>query len=266
MLASVFWPDCTREASLKALRNTLWRLRQMLHTVGVPEEQYLAAGEDRVAFDATSQYWLDIEAFEQGIQQTKKQPGTLLSAEQADQLEKAVSLYSGDLLEGVYQDWCLVERERLRTLYLNTLSALMSYHEAHANYERGLAHGEAMLLKDNTREVVHRKMMRLYWLSGNRSAALAQYHRCVHILGDELGVAPMAQTQSLYEAMCHDRVPQSGAAGPATPPVSDNGHTVESSCTLVQDIIQRVQRLQAVLSETTGELERLQRLLVDINS
>ena len=147
-LAAVFWPDCTREASLKALRNTLWRLRQLLHSVGVPEERYLATDEDRISFKETDHYWLDIEAFEQGVQQTKQQPGTMLSAEQADELEKAVSLYNGDLLESVYQDWCLVERERLRTLYLNALSTLMSYHEAHANYEQGLVHGEALLIKD----------------------------------------------------------------------------------------------------------------------
>ncbi len=42
----------------------------------------------------------------------------------------AVLLYKGDLLEGYYQGWCLLERERLQNMHLNTLDKLMVFCQA----------------------------------------------------------------------------------------------------------------------------------------
>ena len=43
--------------------------------------------------------------------------------------------------------------------------------------------------------------MRVLALSGQRTAALAQFTRCRAILADELGVDPDAETLALYEAI-----------------------------------------------------------------
>ena len=49
------------------------------------------------------------------------------------------------------------------------------------------------------RESAHRQWMRALALSGQRSAALAQYEACRRILAEELGVEPEAETTALYE-------------------------------------------------------------------
>ena len=56
-----------------------------------------------------------------------------------------------------------------------------------------------MLELDVWREEVHRELMRLLVLSGQRSAALMQYERCRRILDEELSVQPAAETRQLYE-------------------------------------------------------------------
>ncbi|HER26565.1 MAG TPA: hypothetical protein ENI69_05610, partial [Rhodospirillales bacterium] len=44
----------------------------------------------------------------------------------------------------------------------------------------------------------HRTLMEYLILLGRADWALAQYHRCYRLLGDELGVEPMRETQRLY--------------------------------------------------------------------
>ena len=50
--------------------------------------------------------------------------------------------------------------------------------------------------------------MRLYAWAGQRNAALHQYRECVRILEQELGVAPLAETTELYEAIKGNRLLQ----------------------------------------------------------
>jgi DNA-binding SARP family transcriptional activator len=47
-------------------------------------------------------------------------------------------------------------------------------------------------------------MMRLYFMSGDRTQALHQYQRCAAALQEELGVEPSARTVQLYEQIQSD--------------------------------------------------------------
>ena len=61
---------------------------------------------------------------------------------------------------------------------------------------------------DPLREEAHRQVMRLCAWSDQRNAALHQYRECVRILEQELGVAPLAETTELYEAIKSNRLQQ----------------------------------------------------------
>ena len=203
-LAAVFWSEYPTAISRKYLRDALWRLRQNLQAVGALYDAYLRVDDVSVSFDNSAAYWLDIEEFERTVKRFEDLRGGDLSADASAQLEHAVDLYVGELLEGAYQDWCIRDRERLNMLYVNALGKLIAYHEANGSYERGITFGERILQHDITRERVHRQLMRLHWLCGNRSAALAQYKRCVQVMREMLDVAPMEETRLLYEQMLHD--------------------------------------------------------------
>ena len=88
-----------------------------------------------------SELWLDVAVFEHAFNATQGVPGNQLTKNSAALLTEAVDLYSGDLLNGWYQDWCLFERERLQNMYLCMLNKLMYYCEANANYEAGQEYG-----------------------------------------------------------------------------------------------------------------------------
>jgi DNA-binding SARP family transcriptional activator len=100
----------------------------------------------------------------------------------------------------------LYERERLRTIYLIMLGKLMAYCEEYQEYESGLTYGHHILCCEPAHERTHRKMMRLYYLSGDRTAALRQYQRCVTTLRRELDVAPTHSTTKLYDQIKLDRL------------------------------------------------------------
>ena len=57
-----------------------------------------------------------------------------LKSEQVAELEAAVKLYTGDLLEGLYTDWCLLERERFRLLYPDGLPISAGEHRTEVEY------------------------------------------------------------------------------------------------------------------------------------
>jgi DNA-binding SARP family transcriptional activator len=142
---------------------------------------------------------------------------------------------------------------------------LMSFHESNGTYERGLSFGQRILACDSTREAVHRQMMRLYGLMGNRNAALAQYKRCSQILRDTLQVAPMEETTRLCQQIVNGRflpgVPLSGQGVGAA--VDRDARHMQA---LVGQALDGLQRLQAALDEAGTELRRVSRLIDEVQN
>lgn len=202
VLAGLFWGDHSEERARSCLSTALWRLRRVLEPPGTPQGTYLAttpSGE--VGFNGDSDYWLDVAVFEQPAGRAVKQHAADLTTAEVQELKRALKLYTGELLEGFYDEWVLRERERMRLMYLNSLASLMQYYQQHGAYEEGLACGQQILDQDPLREEVHREMIRLYLASGQRTLALRQYEACRQILTAELGIPPMEETQALYAQM-----------------------------------------------------------------
>jgi DNA-binding SARP family transcriptional activator len=204
---------------------------------------------------------LDIQVFEKAVSGCQDIPGQELTAEQAASLEEAADLYVGDLLEGIYEDWCLYDRERLRLLHMNTLGKLVACHEHHGAYERGLAYGKQILTCDPTREKVHRQMMRLYWLLGDRNEALTQYKCCAQILREELDIPPMEETRLLYKQMVRNQFDPASWPPHQTPLSSEQSDREDAVLLLAKHALQRLHRLQAMTDETSAELHQLERLI-----
>jgi len=198
LLAGLLWGDYSEERAQAALRTTLWRLRQILEPEGTPRGTYLTGQARDVAFNCTSKYWLDIEIFENQITGLLECPVSAMYDDDALMLEETLAIYTADLLEGFYEDWIINERERLHHLYLNGLQHLMMYHRHHNQAEKGLECGRKILQLDPLQEAVHREMMLLYAVSGERALAIRQYEICRTALISELKIQPMDETQRLY--------------------------------------------------------------------
>jgi predicted ATPase len=121
-------------------------------------------------------------------------------------LEEAVSLYQGNFLEGfsianspAFEEWSLLQRERLRRLMIEALDRLINFYEKRRTYETALQHAWRQVALEPWREEAHTAVMRLLVACGRRSEALAQYETCRRILAEELNVVPLLTTTRLYE-------------------------------------------------------------------
>jgi DNA-binding SARP family transcriptional activator len=271
-LASVFWGGYPTSIARKHLRDTLWRIRQTLHTAGAQPDKYLSIRDNYISFNWESSYWLDVEAFENAINSRMNFTGKELSAEQAAQLEETSKLYTGDLLEGVYEDWCLYDREHFRLLYINTLNKLMAYNTFKSKYIQALDYGERLLKLEPTQEDVHHRMMCLHLYQGERCAAITQYKQCYRILREVLGITPLAETKQLYEKILegHSIAPielqmlteintkQTEGGSPTLYTQKKSGSSIHP---MVRQALQKLHKLQQIFDESRLELEKIEGLI-----
>jgi DNA-binding SARP family transcriptional activator len=190
-LVGVLWPHLPEARGRHNLRTELWRLRQALG----PAAGAIATDATAVRFAPPFPCWIDAEEIARLGQHTP-----------IEQLARAVEHYCGDFLAGFYDDWVLLEQERLRDRYLQGLERLLEHHRARGENAQAIAYALSILAHDPLREEIHRELMRLYWAAGNRSAALAQYRLCSEALAAEMGISPMPETTALYEQI-NSRLP-----------------------------------------------------------
>ena len=246
VLAGVLWGNNSTEQSKKYLRQTLWQLQSALDRGSDRSGNFITVDADWVNLNSSRDLWLDVAIFEDAFLPVKDVQGHDLGDEKAQQLERAVQLYHGDLLEGWYEDWCLFERERLQNMYLAMLDKLMSYCEANEQYETGIVYGTRILSFDRAREHTHQHLMRLQYRAGNRTAALRQYERCTLALEEELGVKPAKSTQVLYEQIRNDHVDDR-----STPP-----HFSSRIDSPAQDILNRLDLISELLTDVQRATQR----------
>jgi len=254
ILASSLWPSCTSEQARKYLRHTLWKLQTAFDGADRPaDEGILLMDADRICLNPQADLWLDVAEFERAYALVQKTLGQEWDTYSEQTVRQALKLYRGDLLEGWYQDWCLFERERLQRLYLALLEKEMDYCAAHGDHEAGLEFGTYALRCDVAHERIHRRMMRLYYLAGNRTAALRQYERCVAFLRTELGVEPAARTVTLYEQI-RSELPLSPAGIPSE---QDSVAFAKMATPSLSQAHCQLKQLQAAFAEAECQLEKV---------
>jgi len=206
-LAGLLWPERTERSARQNLSQALFNLR---HIVGDrdAEPPFLFITPQTLQFNRSSDHRLDVATFEALLAACEAHPHRRLEAcgPCADRLRQAVALYRGAFLEGfslgdspAFEEWVLLEQERLHRLTLDALCRLADRHERRGEYERTLEYAWRQVASDPWREEAHRQVMRALALSGRRNEALAQYKTCRRALKEEVGVQPEEETTTLYE-------------------------------------------------------------------
>lgn len=252
-LATLLWGDSLTSQSKKYLRQALWQLQSALNSETNSLEDYILVTEaDWISINSKADLSLDVATFEQNFAIVQGVPSRELDEQKAQFIMDAAQLYRGDLLEGCYEEWCLLERERLQNMYLAMLDKLMSYCEAHNQYETGLQFGSRILCYDRAREHAHHKLMRLRYLAGDRTGALRQYDRCVKALAEELGVKPAKKTVALYEQIRADQLDD--------PPLIASKVDVEPEAAAetapLPEVLNRLKKIRAVLTNLQYQIKK----------
>jgi len=208
-LAGLLWPDSLEETARDNLRHALWRVRKVLQAAA--SVSCLQANDLNISFNASADYWLDVAALEKSEENTT-----------ADELIKALSQYQGELLPGFYDEWVVLEREHLNSVFEHNMARLMSYLQDEKRWLDILDWGERWIKLGQKPEPAYRALMTAHAAKGDMSKVAATYERCVKSL-QEFGIEPSDQTKELLENL------KSGKEVPKPTSVSIKLSTKESS-------------------------------------
>ena len=257
ILAETLWNETETPHSKKYLRNTLWQLQTAL--TSIPDGEAAPVLEVHPQWVQVLQpppFWLDVAEFEETYASIQGKPSREFSLDEYQRVQHAIRLYQGDLLEGWFQDWCMYERERFKEMYLGMVDKLMGFCEHHQTYEQGLEFGKTILTHDRAREHTHRRMMTLYYLAGNRSAALQQFEVCKTALHDELGVEPGHRTLALFTQIAQDSFQKKLEPPPFPIPLPTDNQNISQKLQRVKKLLRVQATIQQHLNQEIRELEQ----------
>ncbi|MEO5886244.1 MAG: BTAD domain-containing putative transcriptional regulator, partial [Anaerolineales bacterium] len=184
-LAGMFWPDSLEETARDNLRHALWRVRKALPAN--TKAEYLLTDDLSIAFNASSDYWLDAAALER-----------VSESASADDLMAVLSGYQGELLPGFYDEWVVLEREHLYSIFEHHMARLMSLLQDEKRWLDILDWAERWIKLGQKPEPAYRALMSAHAAKGDMSKVAGTYERCVKSLR-EFGIEPSEQTKALYE-------------------------------------------------------------------
>jgi len=119
----IFWPDAEPETARNNLNVAMHSLRQALRTVIFLPVIVFENGA--YSLEPNLQVWLDVEEFERCVRAGQRLEARDQLTAAVAEYETAISLYQGDFLEqNPYEEWTILDRERLRGAYLDTLDHL----------------------------------------------------------------------------------------------------------------------------------------------
>ncbi len=198
-LAGQLWPASNEKNARKNLRQALWQLRKAIG------DDYLLVDTNSILFNSTSPFWLDIEVLENTTE---------------EKLEVDVSVYEGELLPGFYEDWILLERDRLDALYARKMQRLLTRLVQEQRWTEVLRWAERWIAQGQIPEAAYRAAMIAHAAAGERLHVEKVYQRCVNSLINEIGVDPSDETINLYHnLLAGEKYPRSQNADEPLPAV-----------------------------------------------
>ncbi len=198
-LAGLLWPNTLEESARHNLRHELWRIRKAIEA-GQPrdnERDYLSVDEFSIAFNANSKYSLDASILER----VSAEGAAANDRGHLGDLIGALSVYRGELLPGFYDDWVVLERERLSAVFERKMARLLECLVEEKRWKEILDWGERWIALGQSPEPAYRVLMIAYSAMGDRSKVAAVYQRCVDALRKGIGVEPSEQTRALFEQL-----------------------------------------------------------------
>jgi DNA-binding SARP family transcriptional activator len=240
-IAALLWPDSDDAAARGALRRTLSTLRTAIG------DGPLRIDRTRVDLDR-GQVHVDLDEIERASR-----------SDDRGVLEAATKLARGAFLAGFnlrdspeFDDWRAARAVAVERSVLAVFDRLASVAQEAGDLAAAIEAASRRLDLDPLDEAGHVRLMDLHLAAGDRAAALRQYRACVAVLDRELGVAPLASTTELYEAIRAEPGPdriRPGVAS-ATAPESMGGLARALPFVGRDDALRAILRVRAEVAST----------------
>lgn len=185
-VAETLWLESSEERASGSLRSALWRLRRPgLELVDASSRQLCLA----------SDVVLDVRVLERWAHEAlelRDEFGNVPAY-----ISEVSNAITGDLLPDWYDDWLMVERERLRELRVRALERVCERHTRAGRFREAIETGFAAVNAEPLRESAHRCLVRVYLAEGNQAEALRSYGVYRNLLHEQLGLEPSPRMEAL---------------------------------------------------------------------
>jgi DNA-binding SARP family transcriptional activator len=185
-IAGELWPDVPEEHAQGSLRSALWRVQK-----AAPGLVDASAGTLALARGVRVDVW---ELTVWARRALDPHGGT-------DEAAVPESALRGELLPGWYDDWVLLERERLRQLRMHALESAAVRLAAAGRHGDALQAAYAAVRAEPLRESAHRAVVRVHLGEGNVTEAVRAFDAFRRLLYEELGVGPTEQMTRLVRGL-----------------------------------------------------------------
>src|SRR5881628_2551254 len=187
-LLALFWPELDQEHARAALRQALHVVRDALGADAVASR-----GDEEIGLDF-AQVSCDVAAFERALR--------------IGQLEEALDLYRGALLEGFFisdapefERWLETERARLQQAAAGAARALAERSESVNDLTRAVRWTRRSIELAPSDEGLVRRLIALLDRQGDRAGALEAYEAFARRVAEEYDAEPAAETRALIAAV-----------------------------------------------------------------
>jgi len=203
-LAFMFWEESNEESAKYNLRYNVWSMNKIFKNENLENPLIISEGS-RVCFNDEYEIVSDIDAFEILYSENERK-ATI------DRFNRMKGFYRGEFLEGVYlkgcfkfNDWVFFERENYQKKYIESLTRLLEIYKKEKNFIEGIMVLEELIRLNSLDEDLYVELIKLYLDMGDRTSAMKQYDRCIHILREELNISPKESTENLLKIIKETR-------------------------------------------------------------
>jgi LuxR family transcriptional regulator, maltose regulon positive regulatory protein len=168
------WPESNLKKARWSLNSAIYALRKLLGDCPSPAAgNYVLLEDGNYRLCSDVQVITDVAKFDARYEEGRRLDKEDRRREAVAEYEKAIQLYRGEyLVEDLYEDWTMIERERLIHAYIDMLIRLAVHYYETGRFQESIRACYCILQKDRCHEESYRLLRRCYVNLGLRGRAL----------------------------------------------------------------------------------------------
>jgi two-component SAPR family response regulator len=186
------WPDLDPDKALALFHTTLYYLRRLINQF--TQEELIIRGSKRYQLRPGSVF-IDRFQFEKSAHFAF---GKEITADLAEELESAVSLYQGDYLEDLDYQWIIPVQEELRNLNVELRQKLAVYYLQNKMPAKALLHLQQLMAANPYSETTLKLLLTACAERGDQAAIIRHYTIFAKNISEELGLQPSLEMERFF--------------------------------------------------------------------
>jgi DNA-binding SARP family transcriptional activator len=201
ILIDAFWPDEDPAVVEKNFHPTISHIRKALNSRQSLKQNFLIFRDGSYQLNPELAYSIDTEEFERHVGNAEIAKREKDAKRLREALEAAHSLYRGEFMSGVYDEWVQERRLFYNEQFARVVSALAKLSFSENRWSSVIKFAGEALADDPYREDMHRLVMKALAAQSKPASVKKHFEDLQELLKKELGIEPASETRKLFEEL-----------------------------------------------------------------